>query len=181
MEMTFGWSSGRRADGKAGAKLVRTESTRNTAEIAWPAAESAEIPGTGTIREDLFSSTTISWSCKSSVMEMTKNRMIKAQHIATIFRQLLAGRSAARDKLLHSNPIPTIATHTQTRFSASSMISKVSYATRPPRAIAFHPNCRINYALAPAKRAASAKWKWMVEVWMKMGADSRGTRDSVAW
>src|SRR5216684_7377821 len=110
VEMTFGWSSGRRADGKAGAKLVRTESTRNTAEIAWPAAESAEIPGTGTIREDLFSSTTISWSCKSSVMEITKNRMIKAQLIATIFRQFLDGPSAqadGRDRLPHSTPIPT--------------------------------------------------------------------------
>src|SRR5713226_8123605 len=142
VEMTFGWSSGRRADGKAGAKLVRTETTRNTAEIAWPGAESAEIPGTGTMRENLFSSTTISWSCKSSVMEMTKNRMIKAQLIATIFRQLLAGRSAqaaVRDRLLHSNPIPTIATHTQTRLSASSMVSKLSYATRLPDAITFLP------------------------------------------
>src|SRR5260370_10083475 len=164
VEMTFGWSSGRRADGKAGAKLVRTESTRNTAEIAWPAAESAEIPGTGTIREDLFSSTTISWSCKSSVMEITKNRMIKAQLIATIFRQLLAGRlgqAAARDKLLHSNPIPTIATHTRTRFSASSMVSKGSHATRPPGAIAFHTKCGIHYAWATSKGAPSAKWKQM--------------------
>jgi len=166
-EITFEPSTGRRADAKAGAKLVRTESTRNTAEIAWPGAENAEIPDTGTIREDLFSSTTISWSCKSSVMEMTKNRMIKAQLIATIFRQLLAGRSgraAAQDKLLHSNPIPTIATHTQTRFRASSMVSKVSYATRPPGAIAFHPNCGINYGLAPTKGAASAKRKRMEEV-----------------
>ena len=163
---------------------MRTENTRNTAGIAWPGAESAEIPDTGTIREDLFSSTTISWSCKSSVMEMTKNRMIKAQLIATIFRQLLgrrSGQAAARDKLLHSNPIPAIATHTQMRFSASSMVSKVEYATRPPGATAFHPDCRINYALAPTKGAASAKWKRMEEVWMKMGADPRGARDSVAW
>src|SRR5260370_14226776 len=114
-------------------------------------------------------------------MEMTKNRMIKAQLIATIFRQVLAGRAVARDKLLHSNPIPTIATHTQTRFSASSMVSRVSYATRPSGAITFHLNCRINYALAPTKGAVSAKWKRMEEVWMKMGADSRGARDSVAW
>ena len=151
--------------------------------IAWPGAESAEIPDTGTIREDLFSSTTISWSCRSSVMEMTKNRMIKAQLIATIFRQLLgrrSGQAAARDKLPHSNPIPAIATHTQTRFSASSMVSKVSYAT-PPGAIAFHPDWRINYASAPTKGAASAKWKRMEEVWMKMGADPRGARGSVAW
>src|SRR5712664_2836291 len=179
VEMTFGWSSGLRTDGKVGAQLLRTENTRNTAEIAWPGAETAEIPGTGTIRGDLFTSTTISWSCKSSVMEMTKNRMVKAQLIATIFRQLLAGRlgrAAARDKLLHSNPIPTIATHTQTRFSASSMVSKVSYATRPPRAIAFHPNCRINYALARTKRSASVNRNQMEEVWTKMEAAPRGPR-----
>ncbi len=99
-------------------------------------------------------------------MEMTKNRMIRAQLIATIFRQLLgrrSGQAVARDKLLHSNPIPAIATHTQRRFSASSMVSKVEYATRPPGAIAFHPDCRINYAFAPTKGAASAKWKRMEE------------------
>src|SRR5947199_4598737 len=81
----------------------------------------------------------ISWSCKSSVMEMTKNRMIRAQLIATIFRQLLAGRlgRAGQDRLLHSNPIPTIATNSQTRFSASSMLSKVSYAPHSADAIAF--------------------------------------------
>ncbi len=85
--MTFGRSTGLRTDGKAGTKLARTEFTRKTAEIMWLGMEAAEIPGAGTMRENLFSSTTISWSCKSSVMEMTKNRMIKAQLIATIFRQ----------------------------------------------------------------------------------------------
>jgi hypothetical protein len=44
------------------------------------------------------------------------------------------------------------------------MVSKVSYATRPPGAIAFHLNCRINYALTPTKGAASAKRKRMEEV-----------------
>jgi hypothetical protein len=81
---------------------------------------------------------------------------------------------------VHSNPIPAIATHTQTRFSASSMVSKVSYATRPRGAIAFHADCRINNAFAPIKGTASAKWKRMEEVWMKLGADSRGARHSVA-
>ena len=152
--------------------------------IAWPGAEIAEIPVIGAIREDLFSSTTISWSCRSSVMEMTKNRMIKAQLIATIFRQLLgrrSGQAAAQDKLLHSNPIPAIATHTQMRFSASSMVYKVSYATGPPGAIAFLADCGINNALAPKKGAANAKWKRMEEASMTMEADPRGPRGSVVW
>src|SRR5260370_32274734 len=86
-EMAFGRSTGLRSEGRARAKLARAESIRKTAVIAWPGAEAAEIPVVSTIREDLFSSTAISWSCKSSVLEMTKNRMIKTQLIATIFRQ----------------------------------------------------------------------------------------------
>jgi hypothetical protein len=120
----------------------------------WLGLDVAEITDAGTIRDDLLSSTTISWSCKSSVMEMTKNNVIKAQPIATIFRQLLASRSgqaAARDRFLHSNPIPTTATHTQTRFSASSMVPKVSYATGLSDATAFHPDWTINYACSRNK------------------------------
>src|SRR5260370_4227592 len=117
-------------------------------------------------------------------MEITKNRMIKAQLIATIFRQLLAGRlgqAAARDKLLHSNPIPTIATHTQTRFSASSMLSKLSYATRPPGAMAFRPDVSINYPLARTKPAATAKWKRLEDLWMMAVVDLRRAPGSLAW
>src|SRR5260370_38689290 len=142
----------------------------------WLGMEGAEIPDAGTIRDDLLSSIAISWSCKSSVMEMTKNRMIKAQLIATTFRQLLDGRSgqaAGRERLLHSNPIPTIATHTQTTFTASSMVSKVSSATRSPGATAFHPDCRIYYALARTVQPATAKSKRMEEARMKKEADQR--------
>jgi hypothetical protein len=49
-----------------------------------------------------------------------------------------------RDRFLHSNPIPTIATHTQTRLSASSMVSNVSYATQPADAIKFRPDWPIH-------------------------------------
>src|SRR5260370_19631334 len=132
----------------------------------WLAIQGAETPDAGTIRADLLSSITISWSCKSSVMEMTKNRMIKAQLIATTFRQLLVGRpgqAAAWDRLLHSNPIPTIATQTQTRFSAISMVFKISYAIHSSGAIAFHLDWPINYALARKSRAASVKSKRMNE------------------
>jgi hypothetical protein len=145
--------------------------------------EGAEIPDGGTIRDDLLSSNAISWSCKSSVMEMTKNSMIRAQPIATTFHQLLGGRSGqtvGRDRLLHSNPIPTIATHSHARFSASSMVSKVSYATPFPGATAFHLDCRIHYALARTKRAASAKGKRMAEIRLKMVEDQRRAQGSAA-
>src|SRR5205807_22496 len=102
-KMSFEWSTGLRSDGNDGAKLV-AENNRKTAEIARPGSDGDEIPAAFTIRKDLLSSIAISWSCRSSVMEMTKNRMIKAQLIATIFRQLLAGRSgcaAGQDRLLH--------------------------------------------------------------------------------
>jgi hypothetical protein len=181
--MTFGRSTGLRTDGKAWAKLARAEFTRKTAEIMWLGMEGAPIPDPGTIRDDLLSSIAISWSCKSSVMEMTKNNMIKAQPIATIFRQLLASRSgqaAARDRFLHSSPIPTTATHAQTRFSASSMVSKISYATSLPDAITFHPDRTINYVRAPTKQAASANSNRMEEAWLKRGADPRAALCFVA-
>ncbi len=146
-EMTFGPSTGLRADGKVGAKLARSESTRKTAKIAWPGSEGAEIPVTGTIRENLLSSIAISWSCRSSVMEMTKNKMTRAHPIATIFCQFPEGRSgqvSVPDRLLQSNPIPTIATHAQTRLSASSMVSNVSYATHRSGATTFGPDWPIH-------------------------------------
>lgn len=75
-------------------------------------------------------------------MEMTKNRMISVQLIATIFRQLLGARSdgAEADSVTKSTANPAIATHSQTRLSASSMVSRISYATGPSDAMAFPPN-----------------------------------------
>ncbi len=61
-------------------------------------------------------------------MEMTKNRIISVQLIATIFCQGLAGRSDGGevDSVTKSTAIPAIATHSQTRLSASSMVYKIS-------------------------------------------------------
>ena len=76
----------------------------------------------------LLSSTATSWSCKSSVMETTKNKMIKAQLIAIIFCRLLSRRaecSAACERLLPSSAIPASARPSQIRLSASSMFVKV--------------------------------------------------------
>lgn len=46
----------------------------------------------------------MAWPCRSSVMEMTKNRMTNAQPIATIFCLVLADESedlAGRDSVIH--------------------------------------------------------------------------------
>src|SRR6266481_794412 len=124
---TCGDSTSLLAAGKAGTTQTRAENSRKTRGTTGPgtAGEEASIPDR--MRDDLLSSTKISWSCKSSVMEITKNRMTRAQLIATIFRQWFGGRSesaSARDKLRHSSLSPTIATHSQTRLSASSTVFK---------------------------------------------------------
>lgn len=76
------------------------------------------------IRDGFFSSNRMAWSCRSSVMEMTKNKITRPQPMATIFRQELAEcreDAAALDSMTTCAKIPAMATQTQTRLRVSSI------------------------------------------------------------
>lgn len=111
--------------GKAGFRIAEAKGSRKTIGTTRSGEACEELLAPDTIRADLLSSITSSWLCKSSVMEITKNRMTRVQPIAIVFRQWLRGRSpglAARNSTMNCTTIPTIATQTQTRLSASSML-----------------------------------------------------------
>lgn len=117
-------------DGKVNA-IDETVNAKNIREAEilteWAQAREGELTAVVTLRS-LLSSTATSWSCKSSVMETTKNRMTKAQLIAMIFCRLLGRRdgcSAARERLLPSSANPASARPSQMRLSASSMLVRV--------------------------------------------------------
>jgi hypothetical protein len=117
-------------DGKVNA-IEETVNAKNIREAEilteWAQAREGELAAVVTLRS-LLSSTATSWSCKSSVMETTKNRMTKAQLIAMIFCRLLGRRdgcSATRERLLPSSANPASARPSQMRLSASSMFVKV--------------------------------------------------------
>lgn len=103
-------------------KLGREKNNRKTNKIPW-AENNLGLVVSKRIREGLFSSNMTAWSWRSSVMEMTKNRMTSAQPIATIFCLVLADGSEdlARDSVIHRRTMPAMATATQTRLRISSI------------------------------------------------------------
>jgi hypothetical protein len=84
-------STGLLTAGRAGIRLAAAKVSRKTSGTVRTGECCKEPPAPVKIRDDLLSSSTISCWCKSSVMEMTKNRMTRVQPIAIVFRQWPGG------------------------------------------------------------------------------------------
>jgi hypothetical protein len=78
------------------------------------------------VRDDLLSSTAICCSCKSSVIEMTKNRITTVHVMAMTFCRSLGSLAVsleARERFAPNSANPSSDTVTQMRLSASSMVN----------------------------------------------------------
>lgn len=154
-------------------KAAGGRNRKKSVEIARADAEGAGAPVAPTIREPFLSSTRTCWLCRSSVMEMTKNRMTRAQHIATIFCSALTGRSGelpVRESAMACARIPAMATQTQTRLSVNSITSRLnSDYSMSPRAFK-HIDAQ---AATKTERGRAASAPMASPLWRRSRACSR--------